>query len=359
MNPKIFSNLIMRYFNLFLSHILRLLDGSVQLIGRSMFVSNFYSFPRVQEFFGEMSKLKEECKIISTDKGETFTFPFYVTKPSLLTFGESLENTWKGKLPNNVLSSFIGLFCSFQHLARVKIIWKCIETGQIGFTQSEIIFKVLSNPKYSNSSIVLGVLKDLKVPEKDLDEIFPDNLIIEKEEDIKKLIEDLKTTRSSDDNIDVDEVIRSIVESDIGYNRSISADINGTSSLNIGTINLRKTFIKPGTQIFIQIDLNLISKIDLIKLKLDCIETYPSEFVIESDQRREWRDTVKEMKILPGCQDQIEIIFPVSPELISSISCKLFDLKWELLVNFKVNENYFDLKIPLNFISFKLEMNKA
>lgn len=328
-----------------------------------MFVNNFYNFSRVKEFFGEMSKLKEECKIISTDKGETFTFPFYVTKPSLLTFGESLENTWKGKLPNIVSSSFIGLFCSFQHLARVKIIWKCIETGQIGFTQSEIIFKVLSNPKYPNSSIVLGVLKDSKVPEKDFDKIFPDNLIIDEDINKLKLLEEvnyLKTKRSLDidDNIDVDEVIRSIIESDFGYNRSISADINGISNFNIGTINLRKTFIQLGTQIFIQIDLNLISKIDLIKLKLDCIETYPSEFVIESYQRREWRETVKEMNLLPGCQDRIEIIFPVSPELISSISCQLFDLKWELLINFKVNENYFDLKIPLNFISFKLKMNK-
>jgi hypothetical protein len=341
----------------------RLLDGSVQLIGRSMFVSNFYSFTRVQEFFGEMAKVKEDCKIISTDKGETFTFPFYVTKPSLLTFpnehetGESKSNfNWKGKLPKIVSASFIGLFCSLQHLARVKIIWKCVETGQIGVNESEIVFKVLSNPKYLNPSIILGVLKDLKVPEKDLDEIFPDDLIIE---DMNELLEEINYLKSNviDDEEDVDEIVRSIVESDFGYNRSISAEIDG-ASLNIGTIYLRKTFLNPGTQIFITIDLNLLSKIDLIKFKLDCIETYPAEMVLVSSDRREWRDTVKEMKISPGCQDRLEVIFPLSPELISSISCSLFDLKWELSVNFKVHENDFDLKIPLNFISFKFELNK-
>lgn len=331
-----------------------------------MFVSNFYSFPLVQEFFGEMAKVKEESKIISTDKGETFSFPFYVTKPSLLTFpngeqGETEKNlnlNWKGKLPKNISASFIGLFCSFQHLASVKIIWKCVETGKIGVTQSEIGFQVLSNPNYSNSSVVLGVLKDAQVPEKDLDEIFPDDLII-KEAEVNNLIEEINNLKSYliiENEEDVDQIIRSIVESDCGYNRSISAEINGTN-LNIGKIYLRKTFIHPGTQIFIKIDLNLVSRINLIKLKLECIETYPIKFIHHND-KKVWRDTVKEMKISPGCQDRLEIIFPVSPELISTVSCPLFDLKWELAINFKVDQNDFDLKIPLNFISFKFELNK-
>ena len=68
------------------------MDGSIQLLGRSMFVHDFYSYPRLQEFFGDLSKLKSECKIISTDKGDTFTLPFYVTKPSLLTFKTNESN---------------------------------------------------------------------------------------------------------------------------------------------------------------------------------------------------------------------------------------------------------------------------
>ena len=338
-----------------------------------MFVSDFYNFQKVKEFFGEMSKLKEEIKIISTEKGETFTFPFYVTKPSLLTFPTDEKNhfKWKGRIPKRVSSSFIGLFCSFQQLARVKIIWKCLETGEIGVTQSEIIFKVICNPKYKNSSIVLGVLKDAKISEKDFDEIFPDDLIIKNSvEDSKKLLEEIKyadESESEDEDFDVDEIVRSIVENDCGYNRSLSVEIADAAvaadgvdkNLSIGTVYLSKTFIQPGTQIFItiEIDLKLISKIDLIKLKLECYEIYPIEFVVK-DVEKIWRDTVKEIKISPGFQDRLEIIFPISPELTSSITSKLFNLKWELIINFKIKNEDFDLRIPLNFISFKFQLNK-
>lgn len=71
--------------------ILRLLDGSVQLVGRAIYVKDFFNRKKVTETFGELTKIKE--KEIAIHLGEpTFMLPFYITRPSLLTFTD-LEST--------------------------------------------------------------------------------------------------------------------------------------------------------------------------------------------------------------------------------------------------------------------------
>lgn len=272
---------------------------------------------------------------------------------------------WKGRIPKHLPPSLIGLFCSFQHVAQVKITWKCLETGQIGVSQSEISFKILAHPISFASKFILGILEDFKWTNKakEFDEIFPDTLVIENEFDFNLLQERVKRVKlmTEESSEDVEEVIRSVIESDFGFNRSISIEplaplvpSNDTDNniYKIATIHLKRTLILPGTQIFIKIDLNLIDQIDFIKIKLECLETYPQS-IIESGCLVEWRDIVKEIKIVLGCQDQIEIVFPVPPELPPSISCELFSLQWELSVNFTLKQQDFDMKIPLKFISFK------
>lgn len=242
----------------------------------------------------------------------------------------------------------------------MKIIWKCLETGQIGVSQSEIGFKVLHHPIAFESKIVLGILEDFTVGEEDVDDIFPDDLTVDGPAASDLLYEKVKNMNTNDsrdceDYEDIEEIIRTIVESDCGFNRSISIEKPGNSDIStIGTIHLRKTCILPGTQIFITIDLNTISRVDVIKLKLECVESYPASIVQNGKEAGlVWRDIVRELKVFPGCQDRLEIVFPVPPELHASMSCELFGLHWELSVNFVVNQQDFDMKIPLKFISFK------
>ena len=266
-------------------------------------------------------------------------------------------------------------------MIRAEINWKCELTGQIGSTQSESAFKVLNNPQYNDSSsiLVLGVLKDSSITESGLiDEIFPDDLLLKDEEECKKVISRIKEDvidRDSDvdtsditgitDDVDVNDIIRSIIESDFGYNRSVSVELKD-ENFNVGTVHLRKTVLYPGTQIFIKIKLNSVGKINLIKIKLECVESYPKILLKESNSNSDkedqkiWRDSVKEVEIFPGFRDEIETIFPIPPELPTSISCSLFELKWELNISFMFNEIdvNFDLKIPLKFIPFKFELNK-
>ena len=320
-----------------------------------MFVSNFYSFPRVKEFFGEMSKVKEESKIIPTEKGETFTFPFYMTKPSLLILSEFTSVEWRGKLPCNLPPSFVGLFYSFQHFIKVKIIWKSEITGEIGFTEKELVFQVLNNKIIENTPI--GMINDITIIDKEraIDELFPDDLILE--EAPIKLIEEIKRIKSQADPVNTDdhnEYSRSLIEADRGYHRSLSVD----ESLCIATVHLRKSIIQPGTQLIMAIEL-ASNRIDLIKLKLDCIEIYPID-LLKQDNSEEisWRESVKEMKIVPGNRDKLEIVFPIPPELPPSISCKFVTLKWELLMSFMIGAEEFNLNIPLKFISFNLKLNK-
>ena len=345
----------------------RILDGSVQLIGKSMFVSNLYSFPRVKDFFGEMSKVKDEIKIISTEKGETFTFPFYLTNPSLLILTELKSVEWRGKLPIDLPPSFVGLFYSFQHFIKVKIIWKSEITGEIGFTEEQRVFKVLNNTAPSDN--VMGMIKDITCINKNeaIDELFPDDFIIETNP--IELIEEIKRIKSQEDakteDDNKEEYLRLLIESDTGYHRSISVENTNTRNANananndncIATVHLRKSIIQPGTQLIMTIDL-LTNKIDLIKLKLDCVEIYPSEFLKSNIEENLWRESVKEMKIIPGNRDKIEIVFPIPPEFPSSISGKFVTLKWELLMSFLIEAEEFNLIIPLKFIAFNLNINK-
>lgn len=335
-----------------------------------MFVSNFYSFPRVKEFFGEMSKVKDENKIIFTEKGETFTFPFYLTEPSLLLLTEFETVRWRGKVPIEFPPSFIGLFYSFQHFLKVKIIWKSEITGEIGFTEKEMIFKVLNNntncSNNSNNRNVLGMVNDVTSINKNkfIDELFPDDLVLETMPmPVTMIMSEIKRIKSHTEfKDDLEEYSRSRIEADKGYHRSISVSAKDKTTdsncICIATIHLRKCLIQPGTQIFMTIDLNTRIKIDLIKLKLDCIETYPSEFLKPNIEENSWRESVKELKLVPGSRDKIEIVFPVPPELFPSITSKFVTLKWELLTSFLMGEEEFNLIIPLEFISFNLELNK-
>lgn len=330
-----------------------------------MFVSDFYNLARVQEAFGQLAKVKEECRVISTEKGETFTIPFYITKPSLLTLSSdsgdlSQTITWKGRLPSNLPSSFIGLFCSFQHFVQVKIIWKSEETGRISVVQEEIVFKVIGLP---SDSIVLGVLDDIQSNNLDLDDLFPDNLIISDSNHFKKILEQVSQFKHQlkhpqQDHV-TEEFLRSIVESDSGYNRSLSVETDEKNILTIASIHLKRSKIHPGTQIFLTINLQEQRSIDLIKLKLDCVEEYRSEYLQEPFVNELcWRDTVKEIKISPGCQDRLDLIIPIPPDLPPSNSCQFFDFKWELSLSFLFDQKDFDLKIPLQFYSLNYKFNK-
>lgn len=327
-----------------------------------MFVSNFYSFPRVKEFFGEMAKVKDENKIITTEKGETFTFPFYLTNPALLNLAEFKTGKWRGKLENHFPPSFVGLFYSFQHFLKVKVIWKSEITGEIGFAEKETIFKVLNNISHQNNN-VLGMINDVTSINKNklINELFPDDFILEND-NVISLISEIKRINSYNDTNckdDMEEYSRSMIEADKGFHRSVSVNdkfIVGNMNC-IATVHLRKCLIQSGTQIFLTIDLK-INKIDLIKLKLDCIETYPKEFLKPNIEENSWRESVKELKIVPGNRDKIEIVFPVPPELPSSITSKFVTLEWELLTSFLMEEEEFDLIIPLKFISLNLELNK-
>ena len=335
-----------------------------------MFVGDFYSRPRILEHFGEMAKVTEENKTIWKGRGETetFTVPFYLTKGSFLNIlVDSCDLKWKGRLPMELPSSFIGLFCSFQHFVRVKIVWKSPETGHIGFTQEEMVFKVICNPNTGKNKIVFGVLDDFFIPEKDLDEIFPDdlnfNLMGVGDVCISRILEDIKQNhqliRQSQRNVNLDEFLRSIVESDSGYNRSVSVELSDKKKMtSIASVHLRRTCAHPGGQLFIkiQIDSNLIGKIESIRLKLDCNETYPTEYFQSSavaSKSKTWRDTVKEIKLTPGCQDRLEIVFPLPPDLPQSIKCEFFNFQWELSVIFMTEGKEFDLKIPLQLYSLK------
>ena len=341
----------------------RILDGSIQLLGKSLFVSNLYSFPRVRECFGEMARVKDESKIISTEKGETFSFPFYLTRPSLLIFAEFKSVKWRGKLPIGIPPSFIGLFYSFQHFIKVKIIWKSEITGEIGFTEEEIIFKVLNRVSCKNS--VMGVLNDATSINKNkvIEELFDDDFVIGNPMNLIEEINRIKSHEDTKTNNDKEDYLRSLIESDSGYHRSISIeDENNSTSKSgdtvncISTVHLRKSVIQPGTQIFMTID--VARKIDLIKLKIDCIESYPHEFVKPGHENYSWRESVKELQIIPGNRDRIEVVFPVPPELPASFSGKFVTLEWELLTSFLIGAEEFKLIIPIKFISLNLKLNK-
>ena len=77
-----------------------------------MFVNEFYSLQPVSALFRDsrLGKVVEECRLISTEKGETFTFPFYMTEASLLTF----DSMTAGK------SLLIFLFVSFYSFVEGK-----------------------------------------------------------------------------------------------------------------------------------------------------------------------------------------------------------------------------------------------
>lgn len=283
-----------------------------------------------------------------------------------------MKINWTGRLQYNLPPSFLGLFCSLQHLIRVKICWKSLETGQIGCTQSEIIFKVLAHPlQLQFNKLILGILNDATVSEyQDIEEIFPDDMKIKNIEHVNELMrrinefkkieqEKLQNVQSLETNCD--ELIREIVETDLGYKRSLSVDLENGQSFNIGSLTLRKIILIPGSQIFLTLNLNTPGQINSIQFGLECVESYSPEFLISSNSHRTvWEDSVKEIKIIPGCRDKLDLILPIPPDLLStnSFSCPFFNLKWQLGISFIFNAKNFDLKIPVRLISLKFRVNK-
>lgn len=320
-----------------------------------MFVSDFYSFPRVQEAFGQLAKVKDEFKMLSTEKGEIFMLPFYMTKPSLLTItNETAEINWRGRLPRDIPSSFIGLFCSFQHFVRVKIIWKSLETGEIASREEEVVFKVIG----LHARNVLGILNDAQIIVKDLDTIFPDDFILDSSSKVDDLLREIRQIQEgslNNDKFPVEEFLRSIVEGDTGYNRSLSVEIDKKSS-TIASIHLKKTKIHPGSQIFLTI--NLLKRVEMIKLVLNCVETYPTEYLNPMINEKSWQDTVKVIKLSPGLQDRLDLIIPVPPDLPATSSSQFYSFRWELLINFSVGGRDFDLKVPIEFYRLNYNFNK-
>lgn len=79
-----------------------------------MFVNEFYNLQPVSALFRDsrLGKVVEECRLISTEKGETFTFPFYMTEASLLTF----DSMTAGKS----LLIFLFVFVSFYSFVEGK-----------------------------------------------------------------------------------------------------------------------------------------------------------------------------------------------------------------------------------------------
>lgn len=98
------------------------MDGSIQLVGRAIFVNEFFNLNKVTEMFGELSKIKEkegeddfrgvdrEDETKTKTNTNTFMLPFYITRPSLLTFKfPETEN----QSTKNIKSFFLFIFfCS-------------------------------------------------------------------------------------------------------------------------------------------------------------------------------------------------------------------------------------------------------
>lgn len=279
----------------------------------------------------------------------------------------AVKFTWTGRLQCNLPPTFLGLFCSLQHLIRVKICWKSLETGEIGCTQSELGFKVLAHPlqlQSKENKFILGILDDAAVPDQDIDDLFPDDLkFVENETELISKILECKQRESLDLahahtlKGDCDEIVREIVESDPGYKRSLSVELADGQSFNIGSLCLRKITLIPGSQIFLSLDLMSPGQIESIQLRLECLESYSQEFLV-SNHQAVWEDVVKEMKVIPGCRDRLDLILAIPPNLLATNSCPLFDLKWQLGVSFFFDRRSFDLKIPLRLISLKFRVNK-
>lgn len=339
-----------------------------------MFVNEFYNLQPVSALFRDsrLGKVVEECRIISTEKGETFTFPFYMTEASLLTFDSMTAGksffclclchfivSWKGKLAQNLPASFVGLFCSLQHVVQVKICWKNEETGEIGFTRSEAFFTILRHPKWLQSrTSVLGLLSDFKISA-DVDSIFPDHLEIVDREQFEKISLQLKhagTDKVAAKCQDANEAFRDVVEGDPGYDRSITVDLSDSQvNCTIATLHLRKTCIHPGTQIFIS--LILLEPIDRITVKLECCEIYPKALILPQ-MNAEWRDVVKELDVVPGCKERLDLVLSVPPNLQSTTQTDFFELNWHLAISFYAKSRNFDLTVPLKLVPLNLKLNK-
>lgn len=356
------------------------------MIGRSIFVNDFFNQSRLQHLFGDLGRIKEECRTLlssTTEKSSLFTLPIYVSKPNFLDFSpENDSMVWRAVLPSNLNSSFIGVFCACQHLVKVRVAWKCVESGQIDSTEAEIFFKVL---QVRTKAPILGII-DCETKESsfdDADELFPDDFDCKNEVEYSKLFELIKRrgfyslninndNNNSNTNItnnntnnnnnhnynNLEELARLAVESDAGFNGllNIPHHNHNNNQIKLGSIHVRKTVLFPGTQIFITIT-DLPSGLEAIKLALECIETYPKKY-LKSGDSFVWREPVKMMELKPHkFQDRLDSIpFPVPPELFPSISTDFFELEWELAVDFHFeNGQKFGMKVPLQLMAFKLD----